>query len=70
MSLSDADRAMLIYAEKLTRQPSAIEAADIQPLRMNGFEDQAIHDLCAIVSYFAFANRIASGLGLELESPQ
>ncbi len=68
VSQTDADYAMLDYATKLTQQPAGIEAEDIQKLRLAGFEDQAIHDLCAIVSYFAFANRIASGLGLELES--
>ncbi len=30
-------------------------------------EDRAIHDACAIVAYFAFVNRIADGLGVELE---
>jgi hypothetical protein len=27
----------------------------------------AIHDACAIVACFAFVNRIADGLGVELE---
>jgi hypothetical protein len=27
----------------------------------------AIHDVCAIASYYAFVNRIADGLGVELE---
>jgi alkylhydroperoxidase family enzyme len=41
--------------------------ADIGRLRAAGFDDRAIHDLCAIVAYFAFVNRIADGLGVELE---
>lgn len=65
--VSDPDRAMLDYAEKLTRTPGAIEASDVDPLREMGFDDRAIHDMCAIVAYYAFVNRIADGLGVELE---
>ena len=63
-------RTMLDYAEKLTRTPASIRAADIDRLRAVGFDDRAIHDLGAIVAYFGFVNRIADGLGVELEQPQ
>ncbi|MGI9518476.1 MAG: hypothetical protein ACR2NP_15580 [Pirellulaceae bacterium] len=66
-SVNDVDRAMLDYAAKLTQGPSLINANEIQALRDQGLDDRAIHDLCAIVAYFAFANRIADGLGIELE---
>jgi len=56
------------YADKLTLTPAAITGADIDCLRRAGFDDRAIHDACAIVSYFAFVNRIADGLGVELEA--
>jgi uncharacterized peroxidase-related enzyme len=65
--LSAADRAMLDYAVKLTRTPSTIEAADVDALRAVSFDDRAIHDICCIASYFAFVNRVADGLGVELE---
>lgn len=58
---------MLDYAVKLTRTPWAVEAKDVEALRGAGFDDRAIHDICAITSYFAFVNRIADGLGVELE---
>jgi uncharacterized peroxidase-related enzyme len=66
--LSAPDRLMLDYAMKLTVAPSSISAADIQALRESGFDDRAIHDICAITSYFAFVNRIADGLGVELDA--
>ena len=66
--LAPADRAMLEYASKLTRTPDAIGADDIELLRQQGFDDRAIHDICAITAYFAFVNRIADGLGVEMES--
>lgn len=61
------DRAMLGYAMKLTRTPAAMTGADVDLLRAAGFDDRAIHDICTIVGYFAFVNRLADGLGVELE---
>jgi uncharacterized peroxidase-related enzyme len=65
--LAPPDRAMLDYAVKLTREPATILAGDIQDLRREGFTDRAIHDICAITGYYAFVNRMADGLGVELE---
>lgn len=65
--LEDADRAMLEYATKLTLTPGAMEEADVAALREVGFDDAAIHDICAVAAYYAFVNRIADGLGVELE---
>ena len=60
--------ALLAYADLLTRTPAAVTGKDIEALREAGLDDRAIHDACAIVAYFAFVNRIADGLGVELES--
>ena len=59
---------MLAYAIRLTRAPSTVGDADIAELRKHGFDDRAIHDICAVTAYFGFVNRIADGLGVELES--
>ena len=61
------DRAMLDYVAKLTRSPAAMAAEDVERLRGAGFDDRGIHDICAIAGYYAFVNRIADGLGVELE---
>jgi uncharacterized peroxidase-related enzyme len=65
--LAQNDRAMLDYAIKLTREPWAVTGDDIGRLREAGFDDRAIHDICAVTAYYAFVNRIADGLGVELE---
>ncbi len=65
--LSPADRAMLDYVVRLTDAPAAITHEEIDDLRTHGFDDVGIHDICAIASYYAFVNRIADGLGVELE---
>ncbi|MEX2156885.1 MAG: hypothetical protein WD773_08600 [Gemmatimonadales bacterium] len=62
-----ADRAMLDYALTLTQAPHAVTAQNVERLRGAGFDDRAIHDICAITAYYAFVNRIADGLGVELE---
>jgi uncharacterized peroxidase-related enzyme len=67
VSLGPADSVMLKYAVKLTRTPGASGAAEIHRLRGVGFDDRAIHDICAIAAYYGFVNRIADGLGVELE---
>ena len=59
---------MLQFAKKLTEEPQLINVDDVESLRDVGFTDQAIHDIVCIVSYFAFVNRVADGLGVELES--
>ena len=67
-ALSTTDRAMLDYAAKLTRVPGDMTRGDTATLRARGFDDRAIHDICAITAYYAFVNRIADGLGVELEA--
>lgn len=58
---------MVDYAIALTQTPPAVTADAIADLRSSGFDDRAIHDICAVTAYFAFVNRIAEGLGVELE---
>jgi len=67
-TLNDGDRAMLVYAEKLTRTPWAMEQADVAALRTVGFSDAAILDINQVTGYYAFVNRLADGLGVELET--
>jgi uncharacterized protein YciW len=59
---------MLDYALKLTRTPWNMRKGDLEPLRNAGLTDREILDLAMIVSYYAYVNRLADGLGVELES--
>src|SRR5262245_2526600 len=65
--ISLKDRALLDYAVKLTREPWAMKQQDIQVLREAGLSDAAILDANLVSSYYAFVNRLADGLGVELE---
>ncbi|MEC9373344.1 MAG: peroxidase-related enzyme [Planctomycetota bacterium] len=66
--LTERERAMLAYAEKLTVTPGRIGEQDVEPLRQAGLDDRAILDLAQVVAYFCYANRIVNGLGAKLES--
>ena len=59
--------AMLAYAERLTREPSSLEQADIERMRKAGLSDEAILHACEVVSYFNYVNRMADGLAVQLE---
>ncbi len=48
-------------------KPASITKKDVDVLKDGGFSDREIHDICAIASYFNFVNRLADGLGIELE---
>ena len=58
---------MLHYADQLTTEPWAVAAEDIAGMRDAGLSDRDILDVAQVVGYYAYANRIASGLGVEIE---
>ena len=59
---------MLAYAEKLTRTPGAMEKGDVDVLRAAGFSDEDVLGIVQVVGYYAYVNRLADGLGVEVES--
>jgi len=61
------DREMLEYALKLTVEPWNMVKEDVEQLRRVGFSDADILDINQITGYYAFVNRLADGLGVELE---
>lgn len=66
--LTAADRQMLAYSEKLTLRPWEMVEADVIALRDVGFSDSAILDINQVTGYYAYVNRLADGLGVELEA--
>ena len=59
---------MLEFAVKLTLTPAAMGPADAEQLRVVGFTDRDILDIVEVTAYYAYANRIADGLGVDTES--
>lgn len=65
--LDPKDRCMVNYALKLTQTPHLIMLEDIKTLYSAGFSERDVFDINQITAYFNYVNRIASGLGVELE---
>lgn len=66
--LSEGDRAMLTYVEKLTLRPWDMVETDVIALREAGFGDAAVLDINQVTAYYAYVNRLADGLGVDLEN--
>jgi uncharacterized peroxidase-related enzyme len=58
-----ADKALLNFALKLSRQPTKLGRRDVEGLRTYGFTDQQILEAVAVVGMAKFANFVAFGLG-------
>jgi uncharacterized protein YciW len=59
---------MLEYVEKLTLTPGAMEKSDTESLHSVGFNDRDILDIATATAYYAYVNRVADGLGVQLET--
>lgn len=66
-ALSPVDAALCAYAEKLTRAPATMRAADLEPLRRAGLDDVAIHEAIQVIAYFNYINRVADAVHVDLE---
>jgi uncharacterized peroxidase-related enzyme len=65
--LTDRQRAILVYADKLTRTPGKMEKRDVEQLIAAGLSERDVLDVNQIIGYFAYVNRLADGLGVPLE---
>lgn len=59
---------MLLYATRLTVSPNAMQEADVVALHEVGFSDLDVLHIAEVVGYYAYVNRIADGLGVQLET--
>lgn len=57
----------MVYARKLTVQPSSVLKTDIENLRTLGFTDGEILEINQVTSYFNYANRTVLGLGVNTD---
>jgi uncharacterized peroxidase-related enzyme len=69
VKLPERLRRIAEYADKLTRSPDQVAAADVAALRDAGLCDEEILGVNMVTAYFNFVNRIALGLGVT-SSPE
>jgi alkylhydroperoxidase family enzyme len=65
--LDPAQRALLAYVDKVTLRPAECTRADVEALRGAGATDEEIHNAVQVAGYFNYINRVADGLGVDLE---
>ncbi len=62
--ISDADRAMLEYAEQITLDATRVTDEHHAGLRDAGFDDTGILQITLIAAWFNYINRVADALGV------
>ena len=61
---------MLQYVERLTLEPAKLSQDDVDGLRREGWSDRDVLEICEVAAYYAYVNRLADGLGVEVEEQQ
>ena len=67
-SLTAREQSLIRFARQLTVRPHEVSDGDVETLRLQGLDDEAILHATQIVAYFNFVNRLALGLGVQLET--
>jgi len=62
--IDDRDRAMLEYADQITRDATGVTDEHHARLRAAGFDDRAILQITLIAAWFNYINRVADALGV------
>ncbi len=62
-----ATTALCEFAVALTLNPGLMRQSNVEVLRGHGFSDEQITVATQIISYFNYINRVADGLGVDLE---
>ncbi len=65
--LEPQDKAMIDFALKLTREPAKVKREDVEFLQQYGFSEEQVVDIVLIICTFNFMDRLADGLGVELD---
>jgi uncharacterized peroxidase-related enzyme len=65
--ITDAEREMVDFVVKLTKDATKVSPLDHERLHGVGFDDQAILQITLIASWFNYINRVADALGIGRE---
>ena len=63
--VSEAERALLRFAELVTREAHHTRPGDTAKLRAHGWSDEQIAEAVYVIAMFAFFNRVADAFGIE-----
>jgi len=68
--VSPAERALLVFVEKVTFRSNTIRQEDVDLVRATGWSDEAIYDAITVCSLFNFYNRWNDAAGTPDMSPE
>jgi alkylhydroperoxidase family enzyme len=68
--LSDADKALFAFIDKVNHDSPRIEPADITPLHAAGWTDEAIYLAITVCALFNFYNRWIDASGVQPLAPE
>jgi uncharacterized peroxidase-related enzyme len=63
--ISDAEKALFAFLQKLNAESSSIRRTDVDALRAAGWSDEAIYDAVTVCALFNFYNRWIDGTGVQ-----
>jgi alkylhydroperoxidase family enzyme len=63
--LSDAEKCLLAFIEKVNQRSNQISQADVDELKRAGWSEEAIFDAITICSLFNFYNRWVDATGVQ-----
>lgn len=63
--VTDAERALLTYVERITNEACKAASQDVDPVRKAGWTEEQIAEAVYITALFCFFNRVANAFGLE-----
>jgi len=64
--LDSAQKAAMVYARQLTRDPGGMREDMVETLRAEGYSDGEILEINQVSAYFSYANRTVLGLGCSV----
>ncbi len=63
--ISDAEKALFAFLEKVNASTAQIRRADVDAVRAAGWSDEAIYDAVSVCALFNFYNRWIDGTGVQ-----
>jgi uncharacterized peroxidase-related enzyme len=66
--ITEGERAMMAFAEKVVRSADGITAADVDELRRHGCADEVIFDIAAAAAARCFFSKLLDALGVQADA--
>jgi len=64
-SLSEAEKTLFKFLEKVNRESNRIRFQDVEEVRSAGWSDEAIYDAISVCALFNFYNRWCDATGVQ-----